>query len=189
MALDWASFEVVALLAGRLGETAVAAQAGLASLDGFLFMLPYAISVVATARFGNLVRRSRPTLYLPARLLPSLTAPRQLPLRPPQMGMGQTSYRRLKSLVVASFIVEFCCSSCVAVTILLSRHALGYAFTSHEETVRLIGKVCIAVAAYQVFDGLQSVAAGILRATGRQPLAASIHLLCYYGLGVPLAYL
>jgi MATE family multidrug resistance protein len=42
--LEWLSFEVVALLAGRLGETAVAAQAGLASLDGFLFMLPYAIS-------------------------------------------------------------------------------------------------------------------------------------------------
>lgn len=105
------------------------------------------------------------------------------------MGLGQGSYRRLKSLVMASFIIEVGACSCLALTILLGRHQLGYAFTSHRETVELIGRVAIAVSCYQVFDGLQSVAAGILRATGRQTVAAIVHAIAYWGIGIPLAYL
>lgn len=72
------------------------------------------------------------------------------------MGLGQGSFRRLKSLVMASFIIEVGACSCLALTILLGRHQLGYAFTAHRETVELIGRVAIAVSCYQVFDGAAS---------------------------------
>lgn len=47
------------------------------------------------------------------------------------MGLGQSSYKRLKSLVLASFILEVGGQSCVAIMILLVRRRLGFAFTSH----------------------------------------------------------
>jgi hypothetical protein len=94
--------------------------------------------------------------------LVTVTKPLRLDRSHPQMGLGQGSYRRLKSLVMASFIIEVGACSCLALTILLGRHQLGYAFTSHRETVELIGRVAIAVSCYQVFDGAQSLPAHLL---------------------------
>lgn len=42
---EWASFEIVALLAGLLGEVSIAAQAGLESVGGFLVVSPEVCSL------------------------------------------------------------------------------------------------------------------------------------------------
>lgn len=43
-------------------------------------------------------------------------------------------------------------------------------------------------AAFQLFDGLQVVCSGVLRGMGRTRILAVVHLVSFYGLGLPLAW-
>jgi MATE family multidrug resistance protein len=60
LALEWWSFEVMALGAGIMGTTHLAAHAVLANVVPLAFMLPLGISVAAGVRIGNLLGASRP---------------------------------------------------------------------------------------------------------------------------------
>ncbi|ODQ81422.1 hypothetical protein BABINDRAFT_159718 [Babjeviella inositovora NRRL Y-12698] len=84
------------------------------------------------------------------------------------------------SLIVAS-------ANCV---VLLSFKApIARLFTLDSEVISLIVSLFPLVAAIQVFDGLASVASGILRAQGNQKVGGVVNLLGYYALAIPVSLL
>jgi len=52
---EWAAFEIVALAAGRLGPTPLAAQSVIMTTDQLLNTIPFGIGVAASNRVGNLI--------------------------------------------------------------------------------------------------------------------------------------
>ncbi|KAK9464151.1 mate-domain-containing protein [Lipomyces oligophaga] len=58
---EWWAFEIVALVSGRLGDIALAAQSCVMTSDQVTFTIPFGIGVAASTRVGNLLgeRRSR----------------------------------------------------------------------------------------------------------------------------------
>jgi len=77
--------------------------------------------------------------------------------------------------------------------------ALGFIFAPHWLASRYTGEIAtlsVAVSliplagAFQLFDGAQAVIGGVLRGTGDTRIPAVLHLLAFWGIGVPLgAYL
>jgi MATE family multidrug resistance protein len=52
---EWWAFEIVALAAGRLGETPLAAQSVIMTADQVMNTIPFGIGVAASARVGNML--------------------------------------------------------------------------------------------------------------------------------------
>jgi MATE family multidrug resistance protein len=78
--------------------------------------------------------------------------------------------------------------SCAAVTFLLFPVPLVHVFTSNRAVVRL-GISLLAVAAmFQIFDGLQGVATGVLRGLGDTRTPMVTNLLGHWLLGLPIGY-
>ncbi|TXT04828.1 hypothetical protein VHUM_04096 [Vanrija humicola] len=151
----WA-FEIIALLAGRLGEHAVAAQAIISTLDSIVAMVPYAISIGIANRVGNL------------------------------LGFGARAIKRAKMTVRAGFFLEILVSGTCCILVLIYRHQLPYIFTDDKAVAEVASNAAVFVASYQVFDGLQNVGAACLRAFGRQNVGSIIHFVGYYLVGLPL---
>ncbi len=78
--------------------------------------------------------------------------------------------------------------SCAAVVFLALPQTIARIFTPDETVVRAGGTLLLIAAAFQLFDGLQTVATGALRGAGdtRTPLIAN--LIAYWGLGLPIGY-
>ncbi len=75
-----------------------------------------------------------------------------------------------------------------AATFLLAGEPLVGAYSSDAAVLALAVSTLPIAAAFQLFDGLQVVAAGVLRAIGRTTPTAIANLLGYYALGLPLGY-
>lgn len=75
-----------------------------------------------------------------------------------------------------------------ALAFLALRRELPGMYTSDAAVVAGCAAALPIAAAFQLFDGLQVVAAGVLRGMGRTRPAAAIHLLAFYTLGLPLAW-
>jgi multidrug resistance protein, MATE family len=67
--LEWWCFEIVTLVSGRLGTTAVAAQAVMFNTNAVAYMVGLGFSVAAGARVGNLLGAGRATAARRAALL------------------------------------------------------------------------------------------------------------------------
>lgn len=77
-----------------------------------------------------------------------------------------------------------------AVVLISTRHLLPILYTDEPEVLLLAATIVPIAAAFQLFDGLQVVGGGILRATGDTLPAAVFNALAYYGVALPLgAYL
>lgn len=57
---EWIAFEIVALAAGRLGTTSLAAQSVIMTTDQVLNTIPFGISIATSNRVGNLLGRAWP---------------------------------------------------------------------------------------------------------------------------------
>ena len=68
------------------------------------------------------------------------------------------------------------------------REELAALYNSDPEVVALAASILPVAATFQLFDGLQVVAAGILRGMGRTRILPVLHLLSFYGLGLPFAW-
>ncbi len=73
-----------------------------------------------------------------------------------------------------------------ALLFILLRNLIPRAFTGEAEVVARTAALLPIVAAFELFDGLQSVGGGILRGLGRTRAAAVANLVGYYALGLPL---
>ncbi|KAJ8097909.1 mate-domain-containing protein [Lipomyces tetrasporus] len=76
---EWWAFEIVALVAGRLGDIALAAQSCVMTSDQVTFTIPFGIGVAASTRVGNLLgerrgRAARRAAYTAALLAASIGA-------------------------------------------------------------------------------------------------------------------
>lgn len=76
-----------------------------------------------------------------------------------------------------------------ALGFLILRFDLPLLFTKETAVVALAATILPVAAAFQLSDGTQVVAGGILRGLGRPDAAAVANLLGYYALGLPLSYL
>ena len=78
--------------------------------------------------------------------------------------------------------------SCSALLFVTTRYALAHLYTDDPQIIALVVGTLPIVAAFQLADGLQCVAAGILRGMGRPRPGAVVNLLCYYAIAFPIAY-
>jgi MATE family multidrug resistance protein len=68
------------------------------------------------------------------------------------------------------------------------RHELPALYTSEPGVLALAARILPLAAAFQLFDGTQVVASGVLRGMGRPDAAAWVNLLGYYVFALPCAY-
>ncbi|KAG1729548.1 mate-domain-containing protein [Suillus lakei] len=66
------------------------------------------------------------------------------------------------------------------------RKSWAYIFNDDPEVVTLVASILPLVAVFQVFDGTNAVAGGILRARGEQFTGALLSLSAYYVIGIPI---
>jgi len=78
----------------------------------------------------------------------------------------------------------FMCIS--AVVFLAAPEWLATRYTNERATVSVAVALIPLAGMFQVFDGLQAVTGGVLRGTGDTRIPAMLHLLSFWGLGVPL---
>lgn len=73
------------------------------------------------------------------------------------------------------------------ITLLSSRHVLGYAFSNEKGIVIYLRDLTPLVCLLLVMDSIQAVLSGIARGSGRQHLGAFINLGAFYLFGIPLS--
>ncbi|HEV3168634.1 MAG TPA: MATE family efflux transporter, partial [Isosphaeraceae bacterium] len=74
------------------------------------------------------------------------------------------------------------------VLLLIPRTIMGV-FTQESAVISAGLSLLYAAAVFQLFDGLQVVASGILRGTGETRIPMFCNLVAYWGLGLPVAYM
>ena len=75
-----------------------------------------------------------------------------------------------------------------AVCFVLFRHALPALYTSEASVVATAAILLPIAGAFQIFDGVQVVGAGLMRGMGRPQAGAVVNLLGFYAVGLPLSY-
>jgi MATE family multidrug resistance protein len=76
-----------------------------------------------------------------------------------------------------------------AATFTLLRFELPGLYTDDVRVVALAAQIFPLAAAFQLSDGIQVVAGGVLRGMGRPDAAAIVNLVGYYALALPAGYL
>lgn len=97
------------------------------------------------------------------------------------VGAAKTS---AKVAVVAAFLVAV-----FNVTLLSTlRYELPKLFTTDEEVIELVAQIMPLVAVMQLFDGLATMAHGLLRGIGKQHFGGYANLLTYYLIALPISF-
>jgi MATE family, multidrug efflux pump len=97
--------------------------------------------------------------------------------------VGARSSARAALLCGAGFM------SCTALVFLSLPHGLARLYTLDPGVVAVAAALIPLAGVFQVFDGLQVVAGGILRGLGETRVAMMVNLLGYWLLGLPVSYL
>lgn len=151
------AFTLTTVFAGWLGAQALAAHTIVLKIASFSFMSALGIAIACTTRVGNLLGDGRP---------------RQA-ARAAWTGLG------LGAGVMSLFGLLF-----VAFRFQLPALFLG---EGGAAVIALGASILPIAAAFQIFDGFQAVAGGVLRGMGTTRPAAVINLLGYYCLSLPLS--
>jgi multidrug resistance protein, MATE family len=89
-------------------------------------------------------------------------------------------------------LAQHCCAapaSCTALVFLTLPHGLAALYTGDHSVVAVAASLIPLAGVFQVFDGLQVVAGGILRGLGETRVAMLVNVLGYWILGLPVSYL
>ena len=78
--------------------------------------------------------------------------------------------------------------ACAAVVFLSVPRTIASAFTTDPSVVAISVSLLAVAALFQMFDGVQVVATGVLRGTGDTRTAMLANLLCHWAIGLPLGY-
>lgn len=104
------------------------------------------------------------------------------------IGRGDQLAARRDAVAAIVCGVGFMCVT--AVGFIAAPHWLATRYTDDLPTVRVAAALLPLAGMFQVFDGLQAVTSGVLRGTGDTRVPAILHLIAFWGAGVPLgAYL
>jgi MATE family multidrug resistance protein len=78
---------------------------------------------------------------------------------------------------------------CVSAVVFIAAPAwLTSLYTDEAATVAVAVALIPLAGWFQVFDGLQAVTSGVLRGTGDTRIPAVLHLVAFWGIGIPLGY-
>ncbi|KAI9661361.1 MAG: hypothetical protein M1831_003094 [Alyxoria varia] len=151
---EWWAFEIVALVAGSLGEIPLAAQSVIMTADQVINTLPFGLGIATTPRIGNLLGLKRP--------------------------------RGTKLSAHTSATLSVLLGLTICLTLLASANVFGRLFNNDARVVKLVAEVMPWVAAFQIGDALNNSCGGTLRGLGKQHAGATINVLCYYAVALPL---
>ncbi len=76
--------------------------------------------------------------------------------------------------------------ACAGLVLLTAPHYVARVFTNNRAVIRTAASLLAVAAAFQLFDGLQTVATGALRGTGDTRTPMLCHLTLYWLVGLPL---
>jgi MATE family multidrug resistance protein len=104
------------------------------------------------------------------------------------IGRGDLSTARRDALAAIACGVGFMCLS--AIVFIAAPEWLATRYTAEAATVAVAVALIPLAGWFQVFDGLQAVTSGVLRGTGDTRVPAILHMVAFWGIGIPLgAYL
>ncbi len=103
------------------------------------------------------------------------------------IGAGDASGLRVASRV--AFLMGGGVMAIAAVCFVVFRQGLPELYTSDTTVVAMAAALLPIAGAFQIFDGVQVVGAGLMRGMGRPQAGAIVNLLGFYVLGLPLSYL
>jgi MATE family multidrug resistance protein len=87
---------------------------------------------------------------------------------------------------VAALVVGTAFMAIAALAFLTMPRALALLFVRDPATVATAASLIFIAGIFQLFDGVQAVATGILRGTGDTRIPMLLHLLAFWGVGIPL---
>jgi MATE family multidrug resistance protein len=102
------------------------------------------------------------------------------------IGRGDLSTARRDAVAAIVCGVGFMCIS--AVVFIAAPEWLTARYTTEAATVAVAVSLIPLAGWFQVFDGLQAVTSGVLRGTGDTRVPAVLHLIAFWGIGIPLGY-
>lgn len=102
------------------------------------------------------------------------------------IGRGDLSTARRDAFAAIACGVGFMCIS--AVVFIAAPEWLTSLYTTEAATVTVAVALIPLAGWFQVFDGLQAVTSGVLRGTGDTRVPAVLHLVAFWGVGIPLGY-
>ena len=102
---------------------------------------------------------------------------------------GRRDVDELSIAAKASLHIVFVWNTIVALLFAAFNGAIPYLFTANSEVLTLTSRLLLMVAAYQIFDGIQCVAIGIMRGIQDVKIIPFISFLAYIVLNLPVGYL
>jgi multidrug resistance protein, MATE family len=102
------------------------------------------------------------------------------------IGRGDLSTARRDAFAAIACGVGFMCIS--AVVFIAAPEWLTSLYTDEAATVAVAVALIPLAGWFQVFDGLQAVTSGVLRGTGDTRVPAVLHMVAFWGVGIPLGY-
>lgn len=102
------------------------------------------------------------------------------------IGRGDMAAARRDAVAAIACGVGFMCLS--AVVFIVAPEWLTSWYTDEAATVTIAVALIPLAGWFQVFDGLQAVTSGVLRGTGDTRVPAILHLVAFWGVGIPLGY-
>ncbi|UVE19818.1 NorM family multidrug efflux MATE transporter [Pseudomonas sp. LS44] len=154
-------FFIAALCMGALGSTELAAHQIAIQAVYVAFMVPVGISYAASFRIGQHFGAGR------------IHAARQTG----RLAIG------LGGLCMLGFALLFWLAPQAVVGLFLDSHD-----SQHLAVIELAGQLLAIAAWFELFDGLQTIAMGAIRGLKDARTTFLVGLLCYWGIGAPLAW-
>ncbi|ODV58648.1 MATE family efflux transporter [Ascoidea rubescens DSM 1968] len=102
--------------------------------------------------------------------------------------IGANSKNCAKKATYTSLIFGGIIGVFTAILLSVFRTPIARAFSNDQEVIDLAARVLIIGATYQINDSINAVAAGILRAQGKQHIGATIYFVSYYLIALPVAF-
>lgn len=102
--------------------------------------------------------------------------------------IGEGNQGQLRPAILSALILGALLMSLSAAVFVLLRAQLPRLYTSDGEVVALAAAILPLAGAFQVSDGTQVIAGGLLRGMGKPSAAAWMNLAGYYGFALPLGY-
>ncbi|KAF8317793.1 mate-domain-containing protein [Cantharellus anzutake] len=174
LAAEWWSWELLGLAASYLGPVALASQSVLLVSCSSSYQAPYALSVAASVRIGNMLGAGN---ALRAKIGSSVSL---------LMGFGFglccmaifISFRKNWAYIFNSDPEVVLLVGNILPLVAVFQVRKPYHIVAQDDSRRV-----------QIFDATCAVTAGILRSSGRQKLGALLNFVSYYVLGIPFGLL
>ncbi|OQR97598.1 Multidrug/Oligosaccharidyl-lipid/Polysaccharide (MOP) Flippase Superfamily [Achlya hypogyna] len=157
MLMEWWAFEIVALMAGWMADPVLSL-----SVHSVLVNL---VSVLYSVFFGI---SEAATIRIGTAL-------------------GANEPARAKAIAVAAFVAAFGSALGVAGILLCTHNVLPALFINDPAAIAQTQRMLFFFAMFELVDGSNCIAQGLLRGMGRQSIGAFVNAMAYYAVGIPVA--